>query len=40
MKYVHATLYGSDTTYDRIGAIVLSQITMHLSIALATLPCA
>ncbi|EME40414.1 hypothetical protein DOTSEDRAFT_55637 [Dothistroma septosporum NZE10] len=40
LKYLYFAVYGSDFTYDRTDVNVLSQVTMHISIILATVPCA
>ena len=40
MRYVHNALYSHDWSHSRVDAVVLSQVVLHLSIILATVPCA
>lgn len=40
LKYIKHGIYGEDQTFDRVDANILTQVALHLSVILATLPCA
>jgi hypothetical protein len=39
LKYIKQTLRSSDWSYSRIDVVIITQIEMHISVILATIPC-
>ena len=39
LKYINQTLRSSDWSYSRIHVVIITQIEMHISVILATIPC-
>ncbi|TKA82468.1 hypothetical protein B0A55_02175 [Friedmanniomyces simplex] len=40
LRYLHIALFSADWSYARVPLQIVNQITLHLSIILATIPCA
>lgn len=40
LRDIYIAINGNDYTYDRVDATVMSSITLHIGIILATIPCA
>jgi hypothetical protein len=39
LKYIEQALSSTDWSYSRIDVVIISQISMHVSVILATVPC-
>ena len=39
LKYIEQVLHSTDWSYARIDVVIISQISMHVSVILATVPC-
>lgn len=40
LRYTHIALFSNDWSRARVGVVIITQIVLHVSIMLATIPCA